>query len=180
MFVRCFFYEPQILQKIPHYVKIMVGCTLQYNDIYSFNKTNSTFCINGSFIAAFDKIIYGSFSGYWGAEFPNIHLCIAVVVPFLRWIIFALPSPRGPPSRALERPRASFAKNFATTSTTLSPLPRFTTHIIFSEELPWNRVLNWRQIHCDQSDTFNVSRAMNHLSLALGHKPSQFPEPMAQ
>ena len=36
------------------------------------------------------------------------------------------------------------------------------------------------EIHCDQSDTFNVSRAMNHLSLALGHKPSQFPEPMAQ
>ena len=55
---------------------------------------------------------------------------IRAFATFLSRIIFALPSPQGPQSRALERPRASFAQNFAITSTSLSPLPRLTTNII--------------------------------------------------
>ena len=88
-------------------------------------------------------------------------------------IIFTLPSPQGPPSGALERPGASFAQNFATTSTTLSPLAFSLS--IFSEDLPRHRVLNRKEIYCFQSDTFNSDQpaaAMNHLSLVLSHKPS--------
>ena len=45
---------------------------------------------------------------------------------------------------------------------------------IFSEDLPWHRVLNRKEIYCIQSDIFNSDQpaAMNYLSLALSHKPS--------